>query len=148
MATPILRRDIGALLSRTTANAIASAAYGVTADALTVDNTTNLALLADFELTFTWGTAPVTGSVQLIAVDWEVLGPATAPTAPSASLLGRFEGTFSPQYAASDAVTAAILTLNSVSIKRKTDYYLYNNATGQSIPAGAVLRAQCWSPGT
>ena len=150
MTAPVLRRDLGTLFSVTLANAIASLGYSNSADKLTIDNTSNLALLADFELQFSWGTglAPVAGAVQLIAVDYGVLGAVSTPSAPSASLLGRVEGTFSPQYASGNAVIAAVLTLNSVSVKRKTDYYLYNNATGQSIPIGAVLKAQCWSPGT
>lgn len=143
----ILRNDIGTALSLTTANAINSGNYATSADKLTIDNTTNKALLVDFELQFTFGTAPVAGAIQLVAVDYGVIGTATTPAAPTASLLGRVEGTFSPQFAASNTQLAVVLTLNSVSLKRKTDYYLYNNATGQPIPVGAVLKAQCWSPG-
>ncbi len=149
MSTPFLRTLIGTAVTQTTANAIASAAYAVNADCLTLDNGTSLGLLADFELQLTWGTAPVAGSVQLLALDWSLDGTtAGAGSTPlSSSLLGRVVGSFNPQFFTSNAVTAMRLRLNSVPLTRKTDFYLFNNGTAQSIPSGSVLSAQIWSPG-
>lgn len=141
----ILRNNIGSVLSVTTANAIASAAYAVSADKLTIDNSTNKALLVDFELQVTFGTAPVAGAVQLVAVDYSLDG-ATAGPPPLSSMIGRTY-TMSPMPSTGNAVTAMRLTCNSVPLQNKTDFYLFNNATGQAIPASSVLRAQCWSPG-
>ena len=141
----ILRNKIGSVLSVTTANAIASAAYAVAADKLAIDNSTNKALLADFELEVTFGTAPVAGAVQLVAIDYSLDGNTAGPAA-AATMIGRTY-TMSPMPAASNAVTAMRLSCNSVPLANKTDFYLFNNSTGQSIPVGSVLRAQCWSPG-
>ena len=141
----ILRNAIGSVLSVTTANAINSAAYAVAADKLTIDNSTNKALLADFELQVTFGTQPTAGSVMLVAVDYSLDG-ATAGPPPLASMLGRVYP-MTPSFATGNTVTAMCLSCNSVPLPNKADFYLFNNATGQTIPAGSVLRAQCWSPG-
>ena len=146
MSTPITRINSGSALTRTTASAIANNAYATTADDLTIDNTAG-ALLADFELQVTFAVAPVAGAVMLVASDYSLDG-ATAGPAPSATLLGRVVGSFSPQFAASNTTTAMRLRINNVALAPKTDYYLYNAGTGQPIPAGSVLRAQLWSPGT
>lgn len=144
----ILRNNIGSALSVTTANAIDSAAYAAAADKLTIDNSSNKALLADFELQpATFSTAPVAGCIQLIAVDYSLDGAAAGP-APKATILGRVVGTFTPTPTTSNTLTSWRMTLNSVPLANKTDFYLFNNATGQSLPLGSVLRAQCWSPGT
>ena len=142
----ILRNNIGSVLSVTTANAISSGAYAVAADKLTIDNSANKALLADFEFQVAFATAPVAGAVSLIAVDYSLDG-ATAGPAPTVTMLGRFVGSFSPSPTTSNAITTWRMTINSVSIANKTDFYLFNNATGQQIPVGSILRAQCWTPG-
>ena len=143
----ILRNNIGSVFTLTTANAIASAAYAVAADKLTIDNTTNKALMVDFELyPAAFATAPVAGAISLIAVDWSLDGTTAGP-APTATLLGRFIGSFNPQPAASNALTQWRMSLDSVALGNKVDYYLFNNATSQSLAVGAVLKAQCWSPG-
>jgi hypothetical protein len=146
MAT-ILRNNIGSVVSVTTANAIASGAYAVAADKLTIDNSTNKALLVDFDLNPTaFATAPVAGVLQLMAVDWSLDGTTAGP-APTASMLGRFVGSFDPSPATGNALTQWRMRLSAVALGNKVDFYLFNNATGQSLAAGAVLRAQCWSPG-
>lgn len=142
----ILRNNVGAVLSVTTANAIASAAYAVAADKLTIDNSTNKALMVDFELQATFGTAPVTGAISLVAVDYSIDGTTAGP-APLTSMLGRFVGSFSPAPSTANAATSWRMSLNSVALSNKCDYYLFNAATGQSLSSGSVLRAQCWSPG-
>lgn len=142
----ILRNNVGSVLSVTTANAIASAAYAVSADKLTIDNSTNNALMVDFELQATFATAPVTGAISLIAVDYSLDG-STAGPAPTSSMLGRFVGSFSPAPSTSNASTSWRMSLNSVALANKTDFYLYNAATGQSLSSGSILRAQCWTPG-
>lgn len=145
--TAILRNNVGTVFTLTTANAIASAAYAVAADKLTIDNSSNKALLVDFELyPAAFATAPVAGAIQLIAVDWSLDGTTAGP-APTATLLGRLIGIFNPMPAASNASTQWRMSLDSVALGNKVDYYLFNNATGQSLASGAVLKAQCWSPG-
>ena len=141
-----LRNNIGAVVSLTTANPIASLGYAVAADKLLIDNSTNKALLVDFELTAVFGSAPVAGSIQLYAVDWTLSG-VTAGPAPTSVLLARYVGSFTPQPLASNAALSILMSLDRVALSNKTDYYLYNNATGQSLSVGAVLKAQCWSPG-
>ena len=147
MPTPLLRDLIGAVITVTAANAIANNAYANSADKLQIDNTANLALLADFRLTsVVFATAPVGGVLQLVAVDRDLANNA-GPT-PSATLLGRFVGSFNPQPAASNASTGWIMAINSVALTANTDYWLYNNGTAFSLNSGWVLKAQCWSPGT
>lgn len=149
MTTPIIRLPLGSAIAVTAANAVASGAYSVAADKLQIDNATNNALLADFELIGTFATAPVGGSVQLIAMDWTLDGSGSpAPAAPASSVLGRFVGSFSPSPNTANAVTSWTMRLDKVSLNRKCDYYIYNNGTGFSLNSGWVLRAQPWSPGT
>ena len=141
----ILRNNVGTVFTLTTASAINSDAYaGVP---LTIDNSTNKALLVDFELyPAAFGVAPVAGAIQLIAVDWSLDGTTAGP-APTATLPGRFVGSFSPQPAASNALTQWRMSLVSVALGNKVDYYPFNNKTGQPLAIGTVLKAQCWSPG-
>lgn len=146
MPTPILRNNVGSVLSVTAANAVANNAYANAADKLTIDNSTNKALLADFELTPTFAVAPVAGVVQLVAVDYSLDGTTAGPT-PAATMLPRLVGSFSPQPQASNAATSWKMSLNNVALSNKTDYYLYNNGTAQSINTGWTLKAQCWAPG-
>ena len=147
MATPLLRDLIGAVITVTAANAVANNAYANVADKLQIDNTTNLALLADFRLTsITFATAPVGGALQLVAVDRDLAN--TAGPTPSATLLARFVGSFNPQPAAGNASTGWIMSLNSVALTANTDYWIYNNNTLFALNLGWVLKAQCWSPGT
>lgn len=147
MPTPILRNLIGSVITVTAANTVANNGYANSADKLTIDNATNLALLADFDLTGTFATAPVGGVIQLLAVDWSLDG-ATAGPAPASTMLARLVGTFSPQPQASNASTSWCMRLNAIPLTNKTDFYLYNNGTGFSLNSGWVLKAQCWSPGT
>ena len=149
MTTPILRNNVGSLLSVTASNAVANLAYSVSADKLTIDNLTNGALLADFELTCTFSGAPVGGIVQLVAMDWSLGGsnPA-APAAPLSSVLGRFVGNFSPSPNTGNAVSTWVMRINAVALTGKTDFYIYSNGTAYQINSGWSLKAQCWTPGT
>lgn len=146
MPTPILRNNVGAVVSVTTANAVANNAYAAAADKLTIDNSTNKALLADFELTPTFAAAPVAGVVQLFAVDYSLDGTTAGPT-PAATMQPRLVGTFSPQPLAANAAPSWKMALNAVALPNKADYFIYNNGTAQSINTGWVLKAQSWSPG-
>lgn len=146
MPTPILRNNVGSVITVTAGNAVANAAYANSADKLTIDNSTNKALLADFELTPTFGTAPVAGVIQLFAVDYTLDGANAGPT-PSATMQARLVGSFSPQPLASNSSTSWRMALNNVALSNKADYFIYNNGTAQSISSGWVLKAQCWSPG-
>lgn len=141
----ILRTNVGSAVSVTTANAIASNSYANAADKLRINNTGN-ALLADFTLTSaTWATAPVGGVLQLVAVDRDSAG--NAGPAPSSSMLGRLVGSFSPSPSTGNASTGWIMTIPAVPLTADCDYWIYNNGTGYSLAAGAVLTAQPWSPG-
>ncbi len=146
MPTPILRNNVGTERSVTSANAVASGAYSNSADKLLIDNTTDLALLADFEFQPTFASAPVAGVVQLMAVDY-ALDNTTAGPAASASMVPRLVGTFSPQPRSGNASTTWRMRLNAVPVTRKTDFYVFNNGTAVSINTGSVLRARLWSPG-
>ncbi len=143
----LLRQNVGSVQSVTTANAIASNAYAVSADKLTIDNGTSKALLVDFGLSFTFGAAPVKGAIQLIAVDWSLDG-ATAGPAPTSAMRGRLVGQFTPTPSTGNSSTSWVARITAVPQTFKTDYYLFNNDTGQSINLGATLRAQLWTPGT
>lgn len=147
MPTPLLRDLIGSVLTVTAANAIANNAYANSADKLTIDNSTNLALLADFDLSGTFASAPVAGVIQLYAVDYSLDGATAGPT-PAATMQPRLCGSFSPQPQASNASTSWRMRLNAIALTGKTDFFLYNNGTGVSLNSGWVLKAQSWSPGT
>lgn len=144
----ILRQNVGSVLSVTSANAVANNAYSNSADKLTIDNGTNKALVADFELVCTFAAAPVAGSVVLVAVDYSLDGATAGPT-PSATMRPRVVGAFSPQPLASNSSTSWTMRIpGPVAITNKTDYYVLNSGTSQSINTGSVLKAQCWTPGT
>ena len=144
MSTPILRNNVGSPIAVTTTVAIANNAYANAADKLRINNTGN-ALLADFILTgATFGTAPVGGRVQLVAVDRTTAGVA-GPT-PSSSMLGRVYS-FDPQPTTGNALTTWTMTCPKVPLNADTDYWLLNNGTGYQIAIGCVLAAQPWSPG-
>lgn len=140
---------VGTDTTRTISTQIGSGAYAAQVDCLTVDNGDGAAMCVDFELIHpTTGTAPVAGSLQLVAVDWPMDGSAQPP-APSAGLLGQSVGKFSPSFASTNTVKPPVFSLPRVPLRKgKTDYYLFNSNTGQPILAGAVLRARKWSPGT
>jgi uncharacterized membrane protein len=147
MPTPLLRDLIGSVTTVTSANALANNGYANSADKLTIDNATNLALLADFDLTGTFATAPVGGVIQLVAVDYSLDGSTAGPT-PASTMLGRVVGSFSPQPNTSNSSTSWRMRLNAIPLTNKTDFYLFNNGTGFSLNSGWVLKSQCWSPGT
>lgn len=146
MATPLLRDLIGSIFTSSSGAAIANATYSSTY--LTIDNSTNLALLADFSVTPTWGSAPTTGTLQLIAVDWSIAATPVQGPAPASTMSSRLAGYFTPNPYVSNTATSWVCRLNSVPLTQKTDFYLYNNGMGVSIASGWVLSAQCWSPGT
>lgn len=142
----ILRTLVGSVVTVTSANAIASDAYANVADKLTIDNSSNLALLVDFDLTGTFGSAPVTGSIQVYAVDYSLDGATSGPT-PAATMQPRFVGSLSPQPEAGNSSTSWRMRLNAVPLTNKTDFFFYNNKTGVSLNSGWVAKAQAWSPG-
>lgn len=150
MTTPLLRTNIGSVFSVTAGNSVSSGNYSVSGDKLAIDNTTNNALLADFELVLgsSFGAAPTAGALQLVAVDYDLAGSNAGPTPSSTTPLPRFCGTFSPQPNTGSTSTTWKMRLNSVPLTAKADYYVYNNATGQTLATSWILKAQCWSPGT
>lgn len=145
--TAELRNNIGPIFTVKTTTPIPNAAYAVAGDKLTIDNTVNKALSVDFEVDgAAFSAAPTGGSITLVAVDWSLDGTTPGPV-PSAGVLGREVGSFSPTPAASNTSTGWSMSLSSVDLGNKVDFYLFNHATGQCLAAGAVLKAQCWSRG-
>ncbi len=103
-------------------------------------------LMADFRLSFTYGTAPVAGSIQLVQVPRDFSG--NQGFTPATTLLGAQIYTAGPLPQASNTVKAFIFSWNAVPLTYDQDFWLYNNATGQSIVSGYTLTAMPWSPGT
>jgi hypothetical protein len=146
MTTPILRQTQGSALTRTFANSIANNAYSNSADALRVQNTAN-ALMVDFWLTsVTFATAPVGGTLQLVAVDRDAAGN-IGPT-PAATLQGRVVGNFMPIPQASNTSTGWIMSVPGVQATADCDYWICNNGTAYTLNSGCILTAQLWTPGT
>lgn len=146
MTTPVIRVP-GTALTPVTVSAITSGSPGyastpmrITTSGLTPPNL----LLADFRLTaITWGGTPsAAGAIQLFAVDRDFAGN-IGPT-PGANYLPRLVGSFSPQELASGS--PGIMSLNSVALSPDADYYVANNATGQTF--ACTLNCTPWSPGT
>lgn len=137
----------GTALTPVTVSAITSGAPGyaitpmrIQASALTPANL----LLCDFRLTsITWGGAPAAaGAIQLFAVDRDFAG--TIGPTPGANYLPRLVGTFSPQELAQ--ASPGIMGLNNISLSPDADYYVANNATGQTF--ACTLNAVPWTYGT
>lgn len=147
MPTPLLR-DSGSVITVTGANAIASAAYSNSADVMRIQLSALSAnyLMADFRLSFTFGTAPVAGSIQLIQVPRDFSG--NQSFTPATTMQGAQVYTMSPLPQASNTVKAFIFSCNAVPLTYDQDFWLFNNATGQSIVSGYVFTAMPWSPGT
>lgn len=148
MATAFTRVNVGSVFSVTAANAVASGSYSVSGDKLTIDNTTNLALLADFELVLggSFSAAPTAGVLSLFAVDWDLGNSNAGPAPTSTSPMPRFCGNFSPTPQTGNTATTWKMTTNAIPLADKTDYYI-QNTSGQSLVTGWSLKAQCWSPG-
>jgi hypothetical protein len=149
-----IRNNIGSLFTKTGANTIATNAYSNIADVLTIstinDGSSNIALgalLCDFGLNLTYATAPVAGAIVLVAADWSLEASPLQPAAPATTMITRYVGTFDKQPQASNAVLTWKARLNAIPLTQKTDFYLLNAATGQTISASWVLTAQAWSPG-
>jgi hypothetical protein len=92
---------------------------------------------ATFALTCTFGGAPVENSVitlcaQLLGVD----GGSKNTLAPEPSRLGRVIGNF----VVDNIATEQTIALDAYDLPRNASYWLYNNATGQSLAVGWVLK--------
>lgn len=143
---PIL---VGSVITVTGANSIANNAYAVSADKLTIDVGSNAGLCVDFSLVPAWATAPTAGFITLVGVGWSLDGTPVAGPAPVATLNNDFIGNFKPAPFTSNAATTWTMTLKRVALGiGKTDFYLFNNGTGQTISSSWVLKAQVWTPGT
>lgn len=133
----------------TGANAIASAAYSNSADVMhiSVSIMGTGYLLADFRVTGSFSTAPVAGALQLVKVPRDFSGN-IGPT-PASTLLPGQVWTFSPLPQASNATkTSIIFSVDAVPLDYDADYWLFNNALGQSLSSGYTFAAQPYSPGT
>ena len=151
MATPIIRSVTGTAIARTFANAVASAAFANSADAVRVQQSalsTPGLLLADVRLTsVAFGVAPIAGSVQLAVIPRDAAGN-IGPTPTAAGIVPSKIYTFGPLIGASNTGLGWIMSIDSIPLNADSDFWLYNNATGQSIALGCVLTITPWSPGS
>ena len=140
MANPVIRSTtLTQAIASTASNAYSAAALRVQQSAVSSPG----AIVGDFRLTGgTWGGTPAAGSsIQLVAVD-RTFGGTIGPT-PGANFVPRICGTFSPQELSS---TWGTMSLNNVPLSPDADYYLYNNATGQTI--ACTMECSPWYYGT
>lgn len=93
---------------------------------------------AEFVLTCTFGTAPTEGStISLYARPLDIDGTSDAE-APETTRPTVFIGTFT----VNNVTTAQSIVLNGIyaqGVPAKADYYIHNNATGQTISTGWKL---------
>ena len=149
MTTPIIPILVGSVITVTGANAIVNNAYAVAADKLTIDVGSTVGLCVDFSLVPTWVTAPTAGAISLIAVGYSLDASPVAGPAPVATLNNDFVASFKPSPYTSNTATTWTMTLRRVALGiGKTDFYIFNNGTGQTLSASWVLKAQVWTPGT
>lgn len=93
---------------------------------------------AEFALTVSYAAAPTAGStVSLILRPLNYDGTADSPV-PTAAYLNEFFGSF-PVLAVTGAQTVRCFATD---VPREFEAYLFNNNTGQSIPAGWALRVR------
>lgn len=105
------------------------ASYSIAADG---DNAPD----AEFVLTCAFATAPTENStIALYARELNIDGTADAD-APTATYKPRFIGVF----VVDNVTTSQVLKLLAYDVPREADYYLFNNATGQTISAGWALK--------
>lgn len=122
----------------TTLHAIASTA-AVATDAMSAESAALQTAdhgdypLGEFELAVTYSVAPTASkSIDLYFRAYDIAGTSKAP-APSTTYKQKRLGSFYP-----DAVTSLqYLKVDGVELRKDGTYYLYNNATGQSMPATA-----------
>jgi hypothetical protein len=90
----------------------------------------------EFALTVNYPVAPTAGSsISLILRPLNIDGTADAPV-PTATYLNEMFGTFLPNA----ATGAQTLRCFATHLPREFEAYLFNNGTGQTIPAGWTLR--------
>jgi hypothetical protein len=90
----------------------------------------------EFALTVNYSVAPTAGtSISLILRPLDIDGTTDAP-APTATYLNEFFGSFLPNAATGSQTLRCFAT----DVPREFAAYLYNNATGQTIPAAWVLK--------
>ena len=91
---------------------------------------------ADFVLSVTFGTAPTeNSSVALYARELNIDDTADAD-APAATYKPRYIGVF----IVDNVTTTQHLKLRATDVPSEADYYIFNNATGQTISAGWTLK--------
>ena len=148
MTTPLLRGNIGSVFSVTAGNSVSSGNYSVSGDKLAIDNTTNLALFADFELVLGRLSVPHRRPVNCnwwpsITI-WQAAMPgqrqaARRPCRASLRQLLAYSGQWKHLHELEDAP--------QLSPAGGQDGLLRpNNGTGQTLATSWVLKAQCWSP--
>jgi hypothetical protein len=90
----------------------------------------------EFALTVNYSVAPTAGtSISLILRPLDIDGTTDAP-APTATYLNEFFGSFLPNAATGSQTLRCFAT----DVPREFAAYLYNNATGQTIPAAWTLK--------
>jgi len=98
--------------------------------------------MGEFELDVTFSVAPAADkSIDVYIRDQEIAGTNKSP-APSTTFKRRYLGSFYP-----DAVTTQQYLKLDAPIPKEATFYLFNNATGQSMPAtdwGLKVRPFGW----
>ena len=91
---------------------------------------------AEFVLTVTFGTAPTEGTIlALYARPLDVDGTADTE-APEAGRPTQYIGSF----VVNNVTTAQTIVMRAYDLPALASYYLHNNATGQTVSAGWVLK--------
>lgn len=105
------------------------AGYSISADGANAPD-------ADFVLSVTFGTAPTENStIALYARELNIDSTSDAD-APSTTYKPRYIGVF----VVDNVTTAQYLKLRATDVPAEADYYIFNNATGQTISAGWTLK--------
>lgn len=119
----------GAALSNNTMSAASAATYGVVADGASYPD-------AVFVLTGAFALAPtVNTTLDLYARELGIDGTLDAQV-PTTTYRRRYVGSFPVQ-----ATTASqSISISAVDVPLLAEYYLHNNATGQTISAGWTLK--------
>ena len=123
----------------------ASTASGLYIAFATIDNSSLKRLCADFFLKAAAGATATAGNWQLYAVDYAPDGT-QGPTLTSGAFPSGFQPRLVGSFQQNWSTTVMQLSLLQVPLSNKADYYLYNNATAQTIAAAWVGEYQTWSP--
>jgi hypothetical protein len=137
-------RDSGAWVDLETSGAV------ITNNSFVPADNANFSLSSDggsrphlqFEIEFTFGTAPTAGtSLALHAQDIDLFGGTDDGRSPSANNTGGFQRSVGVE----NVTAAQRFRFDLMFAPQDAAYWLQNVATGQSVSSGWKLRARAWS---